>query len=52
MRGSGNVGWGGIISTNNSDGVVVDNIQLGGTSQEFSIVQPYEIVGYMWIRRS
>lgn len=50
FRGNGSVGWGGVLGTSNCDGVLQTTQNLGGTSQEFSIVQPYEIVGYMWIR--
>lgn len=50
VRGSGNLNYGGILAVEKCDGVIISNEDFGGTSQAFSIVQPYQVVGYMWIR--
>lgn len=50
FRGTGTTGWGGVLGVDNCDGVRKATQELGGISEEFSIVQPYKIVGYMWIR--
>lgn len=50
VAGTGNAGWGGILATNNSNGVIVNSENFGGSSEAFSILQPYKVVGYMWIR--
>lgn len=50
VAGTGNAGWGGILATNNSNGTIVSTENFGGSDKAFSILQPYRVVGYMWIR--
>lgn len=47
--GTANVSSGAGLSVPNPTGEI--NISDTGNSQPFNIMQPYEVVGYMWIRR-
>lgn len=50
FRGTGTVGWGGVLGASNCDGVLATTQSIGGTSQAFSTMPPYKVVGYTWVR--